>query len=162
MNAASSVYMERSDKPEHYQRPLWTLSTWMNIINIIIKIKIKFEISTNIFRKLEGHRNWAFWGTTKFNRGGTVELWACLPSSCLAKSKLYCGPNGPTASIFYRIWITQSVAMVFILNLDKVLLKKLFPTINIQKVRIFNIENRKCANVRKQPCTGLWKLLIWL
>ena len=68
---------------------------------------------------------------------------------------LYCGPNGPTASIFYRILITQSVAMVFILNLDKVSLKKLFPTINIQKVRILNIENRKCANVRKRPCTGL-------
>ena len=31
------------------------------------------------------------------------------------------------------------------------LTKKLFPTMNIQKVRIFNIENRKCANVRKLP-----------
>ena len=47
--------------------------------------------------------------------------------------------------------------MVFILNLDKVSLKKLYPTIIILKVRIFNIENRKCANVRKRPCTGLWK-----
>ena len=47
--------------------------------------------------------------------------------------------------------------MVFISNLDKVLQKKLFPTMNILKVRMFNIENRKCANVRKRPCTGLWK-----
>ena len=45
-------------------------------------------------------------------------------------------------------------AMVFIFNLDKVSQKKLFPTINIQKVRIFNIENRKCANVRKR--SKLW------
>ena len=29
--------------------------------------------------------------------------WACLPSSFQAKSKQYCGPNGPTASIFYGI-----------------------------------------------------------
>ena len=43
----------------------------------------------------------------------------------------YCGPNGPTASIFYGIWITKSGTMVFILNLDKVSLKKLFPTMNI-------------------------------
>ena len=73
------------------------------------------------------------------------------------KSKQYCGPNGPTASIFYEIWIKQSVGMIFIFNLGKVSLKKLFPTINIQKVRIFNIENQKCANVRKLSCTGLWK-----
>ena len=33
--------------------------------------------------------------------------------------------------IFYGIWITQSGAMVLILNLDKVSLKKLFPTMNI-------------------------------
>ena len=26
-----------------------------------------------------------------------------LPTSCKAKSKLYCGPDGPTASIFYGI-----------------------------------------------------------
>ena len=82
-----------------------------------------------------------------------------LPSSYQAKSKLYCRPNGPTASILYRIWITKSGAMVFILNLDKVSLKKLFPMMNILKVRIFNIENRKYANVRKRPCTGLWKWL---
>ena len=31
--------------------------------------------------------------------------------------------SGPTASIFYGIRITQSGAMVFIFNLDKVLLK---------------------------------------
>ena len=37
----------------------------------------------------------------------------------------------PTASIFYRIWIEQSGVMVFILNLDKISLKKLFPTMNI-------------------------------
>ena len=37
----------------------------------------------------------------------------------------------PMASIFYRIWIKQSVAMVFIFILDKVSLKKLFPTMNI-------------------------------
>ena len=34
-------------------------------------------------------------------------------------------------SIFYGVWIKQSGAMVYIFNLDKVLLKKLFPTINI-------------------------------
>ena len=33
--------------------------------------------------------------------------------------------------IFYGIWIKQSGAMVFIFNLDKVSLKKLFPTMNI-------------------------------
>ena len=54
-----------------------------------------------------------------------------LFSSCQAKSQLYCEPNGSTASIFYGIWITQSGTMVFILNLDKVSLKKLFPTMNI-------------------------------
>ena len=57
--------------------------------------------------------------------------WACLPSSCQAKSQQYCRPEGPTASIFYGIWIKQSVALVFVVNLDKVLLKKLFPTMNI-------------------------------
>ena len=57
--------------------------------------------------------------------------WACLPSSYQAKSQQYFGPSGPTASIFYWIWITQSGAMGFILNLDKVLLKKLFPSVNI-------------------------------
>ena len=54
-----------------------------------------------------------------------------IPSSYQAKSQQYFGPNGPTASIFYGIWIKQSSAMIFILNLDKVLLKKLFPTMNI-------------------------------
>ena len=38
---------------------------------------------------------------------------------------------GHTASIFYGKWIKQSVAMVFIFNLDKLSLKKLFPTMNI-------------------------------
>ena len=64
-------------------------------------------------------------------REGVYAWWACLPSSFHAKSKLYCGPNGPTATIFYGIWIKQSGAMVFIVNLDKVSLKKLFPTMNI-------------------------------
>ena len=41
------------------------------------------------------------------------------------------GLTALTASIFYGIWITQSGAMVFILNLDNILLKKLFPTMNI-------------------------------
>ena len=36
-----------------------------------------------------------------------------------------------TASIFDGILIKQSGPMVFILNLDKVSLKKLFPTMNI-------------------------------
>ena len=40
-------------------------------------------------------------------------------------------PNGPTAIIFYGLWIKQSSAMTFIFNLDKLLLKKLFPTMNI-------------------------------
>ena len=48
-----------------------------------------------------------------------------------AQKLQYFGPNGPTASIFYGILITQSGAMVFILNLDKVSPKKLFPTMNI-------------------------------
>ena len=39
-----------------------------------------------------------------YSYGGCLRpRWACLPSSCHAKSKLYCGPNGPTASIFYGI-----------------------------------------------------------
>ena len=33
--------------------------------------------------------------------------------------------------IFYGIWIRQSGVMVFVLNLDKISLKKLFPTMNI-------------------------------
>ena len=33
--------------------------------------------------------------------------------------------------------------------------KETFPTMNIYKVKIFNIENWKYANVRKLPCTGL-------
>ena len=56
---------------------------------------------------------------------------ASLPSSCHAKSKQYFGPNGHTASISYGIWTKQSSAMVFLLNLDKVSLKKLFPMMNI-------------------------------
>ena len=47
------------------------------------------------------------------------------------KEHQHCGPSGPTASIFNGIRIKQSGAMVFILNLDKVSLKKLFPTMNI-------------------------------
>ena len=38
---------------------------------------------------------------------------------------------GPTASIFYGIWIIQSGPMVFIFNLDNISLKQLFPTMNI-------------------------------
>ena len=57
----------------------------------------------------------------------------------------------------YPTTITQSGSMGFVLNLDKVSLKKLFPTMNIKKVRVFNIDNRKYGNVRKLPCTGLWK-----
>ena len=39
--------------------------------------------------------------------------------------------NTATASIFYGIWIIESGATVFTLNLDKISLKKLFPTMNI-------------------------------
>ena len=39
--------------------------------------------------------------------------------------------HGSTASIFYGISIAKSGAMVLILNIDKVLLKKLFPTMNV-------------------------------
>ena len=60
-----------------------------------------------------------------------VTLGGKLPSSLHAKIQQYFGPNGPTASIFYGIWIEQSGAMVCIFNLDKVSLKKLFPTMNI-------------------------------
>ena len=42
-----------------------------------------------------------------------------------------CGPNGPAASIFYGILITPNGAMVYIFNLDKVSLKKLFPMMDI-------------------------------
>ena len=69
------------------------------------------------------------WGSLWLGRVSTPSC-ACLPSSYKAKIERYCGPNGPTASIFYGIWITKSGAMVFILNLDKVSLKKLFPTMN--------------------------------
>ena len=65
------------------------------------------------------------------NGGCLRPRWACPISSCQAKSQLYCGPKGSTASIFYGIWIKQSSAMVFVFNLDKVSLKKLFPTMNI-------------------------------
>ena len=47
------------------------------------------------------------------------------------KSGRWWSSYGPMASIFYKIWIEQSGAMVFILNLDKISLKKLFPTMNI-------------------------------
>ena len=72
-------------------------------------------------------------GTKSLNKlGGCLRLrLACLPSSLHSKIQQYCGPNGPTASIFYGIWIKQSGAMIFIFNLDKVLLKKLFSTMNI-------------------------------
>ena len=53
-------------------------------------------------------------------------LWACLHSSCKAKSKLYCGPNGPTASIFYGIWIKQSGAMVFCIQCRQSFAKETF------------------------------------
>ena len=39
---------------------------------------------------------------------------------------LYCGPNGPTASIFYGILITQSAAIIFILNFEKSFAKETF------------------------------------
>ena len=39
--------------------------------------------------------------------------------------------TGRRASIFYGIWIKQSSAMVFISNLNKISIKKLFPTMNI-------------------------------
>ena len=45
----------------------------------------------------------------------------------------YLGRTGADVknSIFYGIRIKQIVAMVFILNLDNIFLKKLFPTMNI-------------------------------
>ena len=66
---------------------------------------------------------------------------------------------GPTASIFCGIWIKQSVAMVSIFNLDKVSLKKLFPTMNNKKVRNINIHRTKRAYLRTRACTGLFKSL---
>ena len=44
--------------------------------------------------------------------------------------QLCCGPNGPGANNFIEIWKKQSGAIVFIFNLYKVSLQKLFPTIN--------------------------------
>ena len=73
--------------------------------------------------------------------------------------------GGPTKYVGQPIGGKQMFDQIFFFsynNLDKVLLKKLFPTMNSYKIRIFNIENRKCANVRKRPCTGLWKWSIWL
>ena len=58
------------------------------------------------------------------NKHKISKLLSLLPSK-LRKEKF-----GPTASIFYGIWITQSGSVVFIFNLDKVLLKKLCPTMN--------------------------------
>ena len=66
--------------------------------------------------------------TTKPNMFGLLHG---LPSSCQAMSKQYCGPYGPKACTFYEIWIKECGAMVFIFNLDKVSLKKRFPTMNI-------------------------------
>ena len=49
-------------------------------------------------------------------------------SKCVLKCVMDFYTDG---GIFYGIWIAQSGAMVFIFNLDKVSLKKLFPTMNI-------------------------------
>ena len=59
---------------------------------------------------------------------GKPEQFKCIPPQMV---ELYSGPSGPAASIFYEIRITKSGAMVLILNLDKVSLNKLFPTMNI-------------------------------
>ena len=67
---------------------------------------------------------------TVLNKPYNYEIYVMFEMSP-PKIHLYCGPNGPTASIFYGIWIIQSGPMVFIFNLDKVSLKKLFPTMNI-------------------------------
>ena len=48
-------------------------------------------------------------------------------------------------------------AMVFIFILDKLSLKKLFPTINNKKVRNNNMNCTKRAYLRKQACSGLFK-----
>ena len=70
-------------------------------------------------------------GLEKQKLGRILGVYAPDRPACHAKSKLYSGPNGPTASIFNGIEIIESVAMVCILNLDKISLKKLFPTMNI-------------------------------
>ena len=56
---------------------------------------------------------------------------AATPVQNISYIQLYCGPNGSRAKIFNYLWIKQSDAMVFTLNIDKVLLNKLFPTVNI-------------------------------
>ena len=55
----------------------------------------------------------------------------CYSKSFLGHFELNDMRYGPTASIFYGIWIKQIGAMVFLSNLDEVSLKKLFSTMNI-------------------------------
>ena len=53
--------------------------------------------------------------------------------------QVYTTPSETKSNILYGIWIIQSGETVFILNLDKILLKKLFPTMNIYMARFYII-----------------------
>ena len=72
--------------------------------------------------------------------------------------KQYCGPYGHTASIFNGIWIKLSVAMVVILDLDKLSLKKLNSRTNTKK----NVQKSQAVVENKDnwvypPCPAFTK-----
>ena len=93
--------------------------SWFLILLLIWLIKIQMQIKTTLIMKMAVEV--------------MILILIMLMKNITVRLKIqqYCGPNGPTASIFYGIWIKQSRAMVFIFNLDKISLKKLFPTMNI-------------------------------
>ena len=99
------------------------------------------------------NQNWQIWSFKLI----LFKFWELFQKKMWSKSMLV---NFPP--MFYGIWISKSGAMVCIHILDKVLQKKLFPTMNGYKIRKFNIENQKCTNGRKLACTGLWKWFLWL
>ena len=86
---------------------LTALSTFA--ISRIIYQEIETEFRTSIYYSFEQqnvdiHINKAGLKTLLiYSYPSIISVWACLPSSYQAKSQQYCGPDGPTASIFYGI-----------------------------------------------------------
>ena len=72
------------------------------VYNIIAEAnRNKVVENFNILKNSAGSTNTS--GVWKMIRGCLRPRWANLPSSCKSKFHQYCGPNGPTASIFYGI-----------------------------------------------------------
>ena len=107
---------------------LWKLQPLIN--NHLLKI-LKAVISMALLRcckePMDLYMNMATWSTKI--------TWAFVLGAIIQGEKLmnhiWTDAHGIMLVSFYRIWIKLSRAMVFIFKLDKVLLKKLFPTMNI-------------------------------